>query len=131
VLTSPAVAVISGEARLRETSHAEDIMRPVTGLFAAIAALTIFSTVAEAADGCGRGMYYNGRRCVPQDGPGYGPPPYRRDYGPPVDRGPQFRLDLSDRRDGGRYEPPRSPCLAASIICFASIVLTASALASA
>jgi hypothetical protein len=29
--------------------------------------LTVISTVAEAAHGCGRGMYYNGRRCVPQD----------------------------------------------------------------
>ena len=61
---SPAVAAISGEARLRSTSHEEDTMRPVPGLFVAIAALTIFSPVAEAADGCGRGMYYNGRRCV-------------------------------------------------------------------
>ena len=25
------------------------------------------STLAKAADGCGRGWYYNGRRCVPQD----------------------------------------------------------------
>lgn len=73
------------------------------------------STVAEAADGCGRGMFYNGRRCVPQDGPGYGPPPnqrgygeprYERGYGPPVERGPQLRLDLGGRRDEGRYSPP-------------------------
>jgi hypothetical protein len=28
--------------------------------------LTVISTVAEAAHGCGRGMYYNGRRCVPR-----------------------------------------------------------------
>jgi hypothetical protein len=92
-------------------------MRPVTGLLAAIAALTVISTVAEAADGCGRGMYYNGRRCVPQDGPpGYGPsrgdygPPARQygpppgNYGPPA--GPQLLLDLGGRRDEGRYSPP-------------------------
>ena len=52
-------------------------------LLIGIAALVVISTVAEAADGCGRGMYYNGRRCVPQDGPGYGPPPSQRGYGPP------------------------------------------------
>jgi hypothetical protein len=71
-------------------------------LLAAVAALAVISTVAEAADGCGRGMYYNGRRCVPQDGPGYGGP-YQRDYGPP---GPQLRLDLGGRRDEPRYSPP-------------------------
>jgi hypothetical protein len=43
-------------------------------LFVGIAALTVISTAAEALDGCGRGWYYNGRRCVPQDEPGYGPP---------------------------------------------------------
>ena len=78
-----------------------------------ILALATISTVAEAADGCGRGMFYNGRRCVPQDG--YGPPPnqrgygeprYERGYGPPVERGPQLRLDLGGRRDVGRYSPP-------------------------
>ena len=84
-------------------------------LLLGIAALVAISTGAEAADGCGRGMFYNGRRCVPQDGPGYGPPPYQRGYGepryergygPPVERGPQLRLDLGGRRDEGRYSPP-------------------------
>ena len=42
-------------------------------LFAGIAGLIVMSTVAEAAQGCGRGMYYNGRRCVPQDDIGYRP----------------------------------------------------------
>jgi hypothetical protein len=42
------------------------------------ATFTVVSTVAEAADGCGRGWYYNGRRCVPMDEPGYR---YRGDYG--------------------------------------------------
>src|SRR5204863_5743961 len=78
-------------------------MSRITALFVGVAALTVISTVAEAADGCGRGRYYNGRRCVPQDEPGYG---YRRDYGPPVDRGPQLRRDLGGRRDEARHFPP-------------------------
>jgi hypothetical protein len=89
-------------------------MNRSTGLFIGIAALALIWTAAEAADGCGRGMYYNGRRCVPQDGPGYGPPyqrdygppSYRRDYGPPVRRGPELGLELGGRRDEGRYSPP-------------------------
>jgi hypothetical protein len=35
-------------------------------LLVAVAGLAFISTVAEARDGCGRGMYYNGRRCVPE-----------------------------------------------------------------
>ena len=71
--------------------------------FAGVAGLIVMSTVAEAADGCGRGMYYNGRRCVPQDDDGYG---YgRRDYGPTVG-GPTLRLDLGGGRDEARYSPP-------------------------
>jgi hypothetical protein len=54
-------------------------MGRISALLLAIAALSVISTVAEAADGCGRGWYYNGRRCVPMDEPGYGyrgePPP--------------------------------------------------------
>jgi hypothetical protein len=69
-----------------------------TSLLAGIAALTVVATVAEAADGCGRGWYYNGRRCVPQDAygppPGYGPPPV---YGPPRAYGPP---------PGAYYGPP-------------------------
>jgi hypothetical protein len=80
----------------KEAQH----MRRTTALFVGIAALSIISTVAEAADGCGRGWYYNGRRCVPQDEPGYG---YRRGY---EDRGPGIRLDLGGRRDERRYSPP-------------------------
>ena len=75
-------------------------MSRTTAVFVGIAALAVISTVAEAADGCGRGWYYNGRRCVPQDEPGYRPG-YRRDYY--EDRGPQIRLDLGGRRDEGRY----------------------------
>jgi len=54
-------------------------MNRITALFFGIAALTVIATVAEAADGCGRGWYYNGRRCVPQDERGYRPE-YRRGY---------------------------------------------------
>src|SRR6266498_3744291 len=85
-------------------------MSRMTALFVGVAALTVISTVAEAEDGCGRGWYYNGRRCVPMDAPmyrrDYGPPQYRGDYGPPVDRGPGLRLDLGGRRDEARYSPP-------------------------
>jgi hypothetical protein len=94
-------------------NHRGGTHEPQHWLVHRVAALALIGTVAEAADGCGRGMYYNGRRCVPQDGPGYGPPyqrdygpPYGRGYGPPEDRGPQFRLDLGGRRDEGRYSPP-------------------------
>lgn len=38
----------------------EERMNRSTGLFIGIAALALIGTVAEAADGCGRGMYYNG-----------------------------------------------------------------------
>jgi hypothetical protein len=82
-------------------------MNRITILFAA--SLSAISIVAEAADGCGRGWYYNGRRCVPQED-GYGPPP-RSDYGPPARyreppvAGPQLGIDLG-RRDEPRYSPP-------------------------
>jgi hypothetical protein len=71
-------------------------------LLAAVAALAVIPTLAEAADGCGRGMYYNGRRCVPQ--PGYYEPreryyePRRGYYEPPPryyePAGPQLQIDL-------------------------------------
>jgi hypothetical protein len=81
-------------------------MRRVIALFAGVAALTVISTVAEAAQGCGRGMYYNGRRCVPQDDAGYRSHHrryieddigYRRHHHRPgvsVDLGPGVRLHL-------------------------------------
>jgi hypothetical protein len=43
-------------------SQEEAHMTRSTALFVGIVALAIVSTVAEAADGCGRGWYYNGRR---------------------------------------------------------------------
>jgi hypothetical protein len=84
----------------------------ITGLLVGIAALGAVS-YADAADGCGRGWFYNGRRCVPMDGPGYGPPPRGEFYGPspggrysgPPDRGPNLQFDLG-RRDERRYSPP-------------------------
>ena len=67
-------------------------MSRVTALFVGIAALTVISTVAEAAQGCGRGWYYNGRRCVPQDDMGYRP--HHRRPGVSVDVAPGIRLHL-------------------------------------
>jgi hypothetical protein len=56
--------------------------------FAAVAA----SSTAEAADGCGRGMYFNGYRCAPmQGGGGYRVYEQRpRYYGGPVYGGPAY-----------------------------------------
>ena len=48
-------------------------MNRVSALLVGIAALAAIPTIADAAQGCGRGMYYNGRRCVPQDDIGYRP----------------------------------------------------------
>jgi hypothetical protein len=78
-------------------------MSRITAVFVGLAALTIVSTVAEARDGCGSGWYYNGRRCVPQDEPGYYRPERRGYY---EDRGPGIRLDLGGRRDEAGYRPP-------------------------
>jgi hypothetical protein len=92
----------------QESTHEGKQMSRITALFVGIAALTVIATVAEAEDGCGRGWYYNGRRCVPMDAPmyrrDYGPP-VERGYGPPVDRGPQLRLGPGGR-EGARYSPP-------------------------
>jgi hypothetical protein len=86
-------------ANLRlDEQRKEARMARIAALFAGIVAMTTVSTFAEAADGCGRGWYYNGRRCVPQDEPGY-----RRGY---EDLGPGIRLDLGGRRDDRRYSPP-------------------------
>jgi hypothetical protein len=77
--------------------------KKITALAVGIAALTAISTtaatVAEAADGCGSGMYYNGRRCVPKDDFGFrvrepGYRPYQRDRGVSLDLGPGLRLNF-------------------------------------
>jgi hypothetical protein len=93
-------------------------------IYLGIAAFVIISSVAEAADGCGRGWFYDGRRCVPQDesGPRYyeprpryyereqqrryhEPEPQARYYEPePSMAGPELRFNL-----GGRDEPQYSP----------------------
>jgi len=82
-------------------------MSRVTALFVGVAAFAVISTVAEAAQGCGRGWYYNGRRCVPQHDTDYRPHhrryvedddiDYRRHHHRPgvsVDLGPGIRLHL-------------------------------------
>ena len=71
--------------------------RITTSCLVGIAALGVIATAADAADGCGRGMFYNGRRCVPMDdGPGYGS----------RDRGPVVQFNLGGGRDEGRYSAP-------------------------
>jgi hypothetical protein len=35
-------------------------------------ALAVTTNLAVARDGCGRGLYWNGYRCAPMGGPGYG-----------------------------------------------------------
>jgi hypothetical protein len=42
-------------------------MNRITSCLVGIAALGVIATAADAADGCGRGMFYNGRRCVPMN----------------------------------------------------------------
>ena len=82
-------------------------MSRVTALFVGIAALTVISTVAEAAQSCGRGWYLQRGRCVRQDDIGYRPHyrryvddddiGYRRRHRRPglsVDRGSGIRLNL-------------------------------------
>jgi len=64
-----------------------------TAWLVAVAALTALPTIAEAKDGCGRGYYYNGRRCVPQHDADYRP--HHRPRGSSVDLGPNVRLHLS------------------------------------
>jgi hypothetical protein len=41
-------------------------MNRITALLAGLAAFTVISTAAEAAQGCGKGWHYNGQRCVPK-----------------------------------------------------------------
>ena len=85
-------------------------------LLFAVAALAVASTAAEARDGCGRGFYFDGYRCVreayypppPPPGRYYGPPPERY-YGPPRDEGPVVRFDFGGGGGGGgdrRYAAP-------------------------
>jgi hypothetical protein len=86
----------------------------------AVAALTAFAGVAEARDGCGRGFFFDGRRCVPMRAgpPVVVPPPYvapPRYVAPPpryVAPGPRgWRPAGPDRHGQMTYRPgPRNSC---------------------
>lgn len=82
----------------------------------AFVAVTAFAGVAEARDGCGRGWYYNGYRCVPMAGPppgAYIPPPPPPVYAPPPPRyvGPRgFVYAGPDRWGKPQYYPIRGRC---------------------
>jgi hypothetical protein len=62
-----------------------------------VATLAVSNGPSEARDGCGRGYFFDGRRCVPQYArpPAYGPGPYYRPY-----RNPYFGRPTVDRRGG-------------------------------
>ncbi|ARP97954.1 GCG_CRPN prefix-to-repeats domain-containing protein [Pseudorhodoplanes sinuspersici] len=80
-------------------------------LLLALAAVAAFAGVAEARDGCGRGWYYNGYRCVPARAappvvvaPRYMAPPPR--YAPR-----SFAYAGPDRWGKPQYYPgPRGTC---------------------
>src|SRR6516165_7960393 len=74
----------ASQHRERSMSH------KYTALFVVVAALTALPTFAQAADGCGRGFYYNGSRCVPKHDTDYRP--RHRDRGVSVGVGPNMRL---------------------------------------
>jgi hypothetical protein len=63
-------------------------MNRITGLVAGLAALTVITTAAEAAQGCGKGWYYNGQRCVPK-GSAEHRQPYHRPTGSSAGLGEQ------------------------------------------
>jgi hypothetical protein len=78
-----------------------------------ITALGAIATVADARDGCGRGLYWNGYRCAPEyygppPGSYYGPPPGSY-YGPPPDRGPSFLFEFGGRNEPQYRPPARAP----------------------
>jgi hypothetical protein len=78
----------------------------------ALAALTAFAGVAEARDGCGRGFFFNGVRCVPmRAGPPVVvvPPPVVVRPAPVPTRG--WRAAGPDRWGQMTYWPgPRGSC---------------------
>jgi hypothetical protein len=77
-------------------------MNRITSCLVGIAALGVIATAADAADGCGRGMFYNGRRCVPMN---EGPSVYigrdRDDY-----RGRSYYREREYRRPGIGIDTP-------------------------
>jgi hypothetical protein len=87
----------------------EEVMSRITALLIGIAALTVISTTAKAADGCGRGWYYNGRRCVPMDEPRYFRPKYRGDYYGPQSRGDYYGPPVRERSTRVWVRPDRRP----------------------
>jgi hypothetical protein len=84
-------------------------MSRITALLIGIAALTVMATIAKAADGCGRGWYYNGRRCVPMDEPRYFRPKYRGDYYGPQSRGDFYGPPVRERSTRVWVRPDRRP----------------------
>jgi hypothetical protein len=91
------VAVTEPSDRTIKGATKEARMSRVAALFVGVAALTVISTVAEAAHGCGRGWYYNGRRCVPQHDMDYRA--HHRPHGLSLDLGPNLRLHLHHGND--------------------------------
>jgi hypothetical protein len=92
-------------AGVNEVSTGRKNMRKI---LLALAALTAFAGVAEARDGCGRGWFYNGYRCVPSGPPpgAYIPPPPAPRYVAP--RG--FAFAGPDRWGHPQYYPIRGRC---------------------
>ena len=86
-------------------------MSHITALLIGIAALTLISTTAKAADGCGRGWYYNGQRCVPMDEPRYFRPKYRGDYYGPQSRGDYYGPPVRKRSTRVWVRPDRRPLI--------------------
>jgi hypothetical protein len=86
-------------------------MSRITALLIGIAALTVISTTAKAADGCGRGWYYNGRRCVPMDEARYFRPKYRGDYYGPQSRGDYYGPPVRERSTRVWVRPDRRPLI--------------------
>ena len=77
-------------------------MRFLPILFVAAAALGSVSTAAEARDGCGRGLFYNGYRCVPQQREYYGGGPDRRFF----QERREYRGGYDGRQRGARCANP-------------------------
>ena len=95
-------------------------MMRVLGFLLAIGCLSTIAAPAEARDGCGRGLYFNGYRCAPERGGYYArryyaPPPYYegRYYGPPFPQvGANGSISCGNPNytyQNGRCRPYRGP----------------------
>ena len=89
-------------------------MSRITIFAIGIAALGATATAAEAADRCGRGWFYNGERCVQQEGPGpryyrprerYYEPEARRYYEPEAE--PRYYEPQPETRYKETDSPPQ------------------------